>query len=249
MAITDTDLMAYADGELDADAACAVEAIIGSDPEARAKVEMFQQTGSLLRVACAEGFYAKGSFNGLDHLQVRPSRMPRAVGRRFAAAACLLGAVAGFGGAKVWYAPESARDALLSEVAEYHDVFSREDAHLAEVAAADVAELQAWLGQRLGRSLPVPDLTPLGLRFAGGRMLVVDGKPVGELLYRRAAGLPVAICVTRMDAAAASLRVDQKHGMTLASWLDGSHAYVVVGDMDEQTAVEAAQLAAAQFRG
>ena len=243
MTVTDTDLMAYADGELGADAARAVEAMVGSDPSASAKVEMFRQTSILLKAACAEGFYS----TGLDHLRA-PSRPPRAVGRRFAAAAaCLAAGVAGFGGAKLLYSPASARDALLNEVAEYHEVFSREGPHLVEVPAEKSAELQEWLGQRLGRKLPVPDLSTVGMRFAGGRMLVVDGKPVAELMYVRPVGLPVAICVTPLDGAAEPLRMDTKHGMRLASWLDGRHAYVVVGDLDEKTATGVAELAAAQF--
>lgn len=246
MTVTDTDLMAYADGELDADTARAVEAVVGSDPEAYAKVEMFRHTSGILRAACAEGFYV----SGLDHLRALP-RPSRSAGRRVyaaAAAACLVAAVAGFGGGRLSYGHESARDALLNEVAEYHKVFSHEGLHLVEVPAENSAELQDWLGQRLGRKLPVPDLSTLGMRFAGGRMLVVDGRPVGELMYVRPAGLPVAVCVTRLDGAPQPLRVDTREDMTLASWTDGHHAYVVVGDLDAKAAAGMAELAAARFR-
>ena len=76
MEIIDIDLMTYADGGLDADAARAVEAAVTVNPEARAKVEMFRQTSGLLKAACAETFYS----TGLDHLHIpvhgprRPSR-------------------------------------------------------------------------------------------------------------------------------------------------------------------------------
>ena len=250
MKIIDIDLMAYADGELDADAACAVEAAVAADPEARAKVEMFRQTSSLLKAACAETFYSTGHSTGLDHLRVPYARSARAVTRRRAAvaAACLATGLAGFGGGKLASLPPSARDALLDEVAEYHEVFSREDAHLVEVPAARTAELQEWLGQRLGRPLLVPDLSMLEMRFAGGRMLVIDGKPVGELMYLRGSGPPVALCVTRLDGAAQPLRLDVRHDLRLASWTDGSHAYVVVGELDEQAATDVADSVAAQLR-
>lgn len=66
-----------------------------------------------------------------------------------------------------------------------HEVFSHEGPHLVEVPAENSAELQDWLGQPLGRKLPVPDLSRLGMRVAGGRMLVVDGKFLGEPMHVR----------------------------------------------------------------
>ena len=246
MTVTDTDLMAYADGELNAETVRAVEAAVGSDPEAYAKVEMFRQTRGMLKAACAEDFYT----TGLEHLRALPSPSRSAARRVYAAAAaaCLVAAVAGFGGGKLAYGRESARDALLNEVAEYHEVYSHEGLHLVEVSAENSADLQDWLGQRLGRKMPIPDLSTLGMRFAGGRMLVVDGKPVGELMYVRPVGLPVAICVTRLDGAPQPLRVDAKQGMTLASWTDGRYAYVVVGDLEAKAAAGMVELAAARFR-
>lgn len=244
MNVTDTELMAYADGELDSRAMLDIEQALGTDPQARAKVEMFRQTGSLLRAACAEGFYA----DGLAHLRVKPSTPRRASGRlAVAAAACLVAGLAGFGGGRLASAPGPARDAFINEVVEYHQVFSREGAHLVEVSAENAAELQGWLGERLGRTVPVPDWSKMGLRFAGGRMLVVDGKPVGELMYTRASGLPVAFCITPLDGPAEPLRLDAREGLQLASWTDGHHAYVVVGDMSREAAVDAARLAAAEL--
>ncbi len=53
-------LMAYVDGELDAEEAREVEALIAADPEARRTVAKFREAAALLRAACAEGFYADG---------------------------------------------------------------------------------------------------------------------------------------------------------------------------------------------
>jgi anti-sigma factor RsiW len=44
----------------------------------------------------------------------------------------------------------------------------------------------------------VPDLTVAGLRFAGGRMLVVGDHPVAALMYTRGEGLPIAFHVSRI---------------------------------------------------
>ena len=54
----DIRLMAFVDGELSAEEAREVEALIESDPDSQRLVEQFEQTTNLLRAACAENFYA-----------------------------------------------------------------------------------------------------------------------------------------------------------------------------------------------
>src|SRR5580704_16880462 len=96
MTNNDLRLMAYVDGELDAEAAREVEALIAADPEARRTVAKYREAAALLRAACAEGFYADGTVR-VPPAPVRP--MLRAV-RRFAsyAAVAAIAAIVGFGG-------------------------------------------------------------------------------------------------------------------------------------------------------
>ena len=141
----------------------------------------------------------------------------------------------------------SARDTFLDEVAEYHEVFSRESLHLVEVAADRKAEFETWMGSRLGGRFEAPDLSSSGLRFAGGRMLVVDGKPVAEMMYTRGTGLPVALCITPMAVGAEPLRLDERNGLHLASWTDSRYAFVVVGQLDPEAATDIAEASRAQI--
>ena len=241
-------LMVYVDGELDAEAAREVEQVLESDPEARAKVEVYRETRSLLRAACAESFYATGR----DHVLPLRSQRARPQRRRLAAtvaAACVAAGLLGFAGGRLAVPGGSARDDLLDEIAEYHEVFSQETDHLVEVPANRSAELQSWLSARLGRELKAPDLSRAGLRFAGGRMLVIDDKPVAELMYTRASGPPLALCVTAMGGGTEPLHVDTRGDLHLASWTDGRFAFVVVGELDGGAARGIANLAAAQLQG
>lgn len=129
-------LSAYADGELDEAITWEVEAYLGANPVARRTVEMHHETVSWLRAALAEGQFARETARETDRMPA--VRRPRAsVPRHFwAMAASILFAVAGFGAGTTWPALlTSGRESMLTEIAEYHSVYSRETAHLVKVPA------------------------------------------------------------------------------------------------------------------
>ncbi len=238
-------LMAYVDGELSPEEAREVEALIATDPEAQRLVEQFRQTANLLRAACAENFYASPALR-----LPSPRRTLTQAWRRYRsiAAVAAVALIFGFGGgmlASKW--PISERDHLVDEIAEYHTVQSKETKHLVEVPSTETDDLKTWLGRRLERHLEVPDLSASGLQFAGGRMLVVDGKPVAEFMYTRADGPPVALCIARTGAETAGVRVDRRGDLHLASWQDGGYTFVIAGIMSPAEAEAVAARAKAQL--
>src|SRR5260221_8655550 len=158
------------------------------------RVELFRETAALLRHGCAERFFAgTGAVPG------------------WAIATSLAAVIVGFGGGVSWSvkAP-SERAELIEDVVEYHEFFSRETQHLVEVPADQMEELTAWLGERVGRDIKVPDLTVAGLRFAGGRMLVVNDHPVAALMYTRDEGLPIALHVSRIQGGDKGISFEQR---------------------------------------
>jgi anti-sigma factor RsiW len=242
---SDALLVAYVDGELDREAALEVEALLATDPRASQTVEMFREMAALLRDAYGDRFFA-GTGSVLGPSRRRTLRQPR---HGWAIAASLAAAIVGFGGGVTWGGTTpSERADLIDEVASYHQLYSRETKHLVEVPADQVDHLTAWLGQRLNRKLEVPDLATAGLRFAGGRMLVVNDRPVAELMYTRDHGLPIGICVTQIAADTAPISVEQRGEERVASWITGGYAYVVVGEIDDATARDIAQRVATQIK-
>ena len=240
-------LCAYADGELDAQQTVDVERMIAEDPELGRVVDAHREVSALLRTACAESHYATA-----------PLALPVVRRRRWSmqppawAMAAGVALVIGFGGGLYWNDRSAdAQGGWLSEVAEYHDVFSRETRHLVEIPASDVKELTTWLSDRVGRELVVPDFSPNGLRFVGGRMLVVDGKPVAELMYTRPDGRPIAFCMLEAErhGSTTPVRLDQRKDLTLASWRSGGHDFVIVGQMTETLARDLADRARRQIAG
>ncbi len=231
----DAMLVAYADGELDETAAAEVEAWLAVTPSAQRILSAHRETAALLRAAFPASRYA-------------PDRLPRALrdlpppaaSRRrprpshaWAVAASLAMGVIGYGAGVLWPGlVESDRDRLLSAVAEDHAVYTRETVHLVEVPASQAEHLKAWLGNRVKTTLVIPDFRDAGLTFAGGRLVVLDGEPVAELMYTRAKGPPIAFYVLAHAGEPSSLVVERRGDLNLATWDDGSHAYVVVGDAE-----------------
>ncbi|MBC7635885.1 MAG: anti-sigma factor [Acetobacteraceae bacterium] len=224
-------LVGYADGELDAATTTEVEAYIAANPDAERMLALHRETTALLRADFAESLYAKGPTT------VAPTMRPRrpVLRRWMATAAAVMLAVLGYGAGAIW--PDllmSARPRMLSEVAEYHAVYSRETSHLVEVPASQIDHLKAWLGRRIKGTLVIPDFSAAGLTFARGRMVVIDGAPVAELMYTRADGLPIGFCMFWHDATPSPILVERREKQYLATWDDGKHGHIVVGGADRE---------------
>ncbi|MFO1056708.1 MAG: hypothetical protein U1E53_07030 [Dongiaceae bacterium] len=237
--IDDKLLVAYADGELDSATAAALEARLAEDEALAERLAMFRRTTELVRAALSGGPYvelpravAERARRLIDRRQAqRRGRLGRAL---VPVAAGLFGLVLGIG--VTFLAdprPFALRGAdpltgLLREVAEYHAVYAAEREHLVEVPAARAADLEAWLGARVGLPFRVPDLSGRGLAFAGGRMLVVDGRPVAQLMYTAASGERVALCFTAAGGDRAEGTVVQD-GVRLIGRREGGHLFIVAG--------------------
>jgi len=211
----------------------------------RAEAEHAEDAGS----ADHSAFIVEDSDHGAaTSVPVAPPRpAPSRLHYGWALAASVLAAVT-FGGGVMWggKAPSERAD-LIEEVAGYHQIYSRETTHLVEVPASETGQLTAWLGARLERDLTVPDLAAAGLRFAGGRMLVVNDRPVAELMYTRDQGLPIAICISRIDGKPWSMDVEEHGALRLASWGKDAYAYIVVGELDDAAVRDLARRVDAQI--
>lgn len=239
----DSTLVAYVDGELDPDRARAVERALAHDPEARLTVRRLRETGALLRAACSETrFQAEVPDTVRQPAQGALARVPPRARMQVLAVALALVLVVATAGVYLITAgrgpdradkEQSGVEDVAEEVAAYHLVYSHETKHLVEVPADQTPEIETWLGGRLNRALRVPDLTGHALRFAGARLLVVNEQPVAQLVYTRAQGAPIAVCITFSDPAATPLDVSRRHGLNVGTWSAAGYLYIVVGALPE----------------
>ena len=142
----------------------------------------------------------------------------------------VLGGIGGF--ALRGEAPPTQTAGWLADIADYHAVYASQGRHLVEVGADESDHIETWLGNTIGASFNIPDMTAFGLSFEGGRLLVANGKPVAQLMYRDAEGTVVALCLQRSNSAGDGSPTFKEHtinGFDFVSWTADGADYVVIG--------------------
>lgn len=235
-------LGAYVDGELNPSDRSEIEALIASDPSVASEVEALLGLNDDL----------KSAFDSLLDKPVPedirlPTAPPMPANDNRApifslAASLLLGAVIGAGLAWSWLqgaAQQSVQIAAarswLGEVAEYHQVYARQERHLVEVPASEKDHIEDWLGKEIGVEFQVPDLSSAGWEFQGARLLVAAGKPVAQLLYTNSEGQVIALCALHnVTGEPASVTPRSFGDVHMATWKDQDGSFAIIGDDQAQ---------------
>jgi anti-sigma factor RsiW len=249
MAIDDTILAAYVDGELTASEIAGVEKLLAQSEVARRKVREMREVNAQLKTSCSEHRFlpVPGYILALAAPQMTASHdtgpgqaVWKSRRRRHTLSASFLLLMIAAGSTYYHHAAwresqetEAQSDEMLEELAEYHVVYARETEHLVEVPASRKAHIEEWLGNRLNRKLVVPDLSENGLEFAGARMLVMEGRPVAQLIYTRDGVPPAALCIASSDLVASAFTLSKLHGLNVGHWNGVGYIYIVIGDMPE----------------
>lgn len=227
-------LSAYMDGELDAAEVHALEARLAADPELQAELDALRDANDL----ALEDFGAMlsepvplGMARAIHAAEAPAAAAPRRAPAWQSLAAGLALLVAGAGGGYLAGRQEApAAPDWVAEVAAYHPIYASQGRHLVEVSAAESDHIIAWLGDQVGVPVRIPDLQAQGLTFEGARLLAASGKPVGQLMYRDANGVVVALCFTASDKPATDGTTERDFaGFDALVWGDDGARYVLIG--------------------
>jgi anti-sigma factor RsiW len=179
------DLHAFVDGRLPAERAGLVKAWLARNPAAREQAASWQRQNDLI------GRLYGGPGPHLLPVRLRPELMRR--GRRrmlqrmaaVAAVALLVGSGTGWLVRGLsWDRSDEQLIVALQAARAYWK--SAEDVSF-EVDANGEAHLPGWFAERLGHSVPVPDLTEVGLHLLGGSAVTVSrGTKAALLVYENA---------------------------------------------------------------
>lgn len=229
-------LSAYLDGELSAADAIDVEQRLASDPAAQAMLDDLMQADA----AAADEFDTMLNdpvpLALVQQIKATPLKAKPVPSRPIwgtLAASLVVFALGGVGGYVMRGQDAPVQTAgWLADIADYHRVYANEERHLVEVGADESDHIQTWLGNVVGAQFSIPDLTGFGLTFEGGRLLVANGKPVAQLMYRLADGTVIALCLQQSNSdgpGATGFRERTINGFDFVSWTADGADYVVVG--------------------
>jgi anti-sigma factor RsiW len=221
-------LHAFADGELQGEERQAIERLLAENEEARKALSDINYQKSELRKAYGATVDEPVPATLLDAAQ---SHHPRGYLRVVASLALLL-----IGGSGGWYLAqhsESVQAASLEQRALIaHEVFSVEVKHPVEVAASERVHLQAWLSKRVGTPITIPTLDFDGFEFLGGRMLVGENSPAGQLMYEASDKQRLTVFISSNDDGKdEALRIEAHGKLVTCYWRDGKLAVAVTSEM------------------
>ncbi len=261
-------LSAYIDGELPEVERSELDALLSRDDNARALLERLRAGGTFGNKAFEDFLHDPVPLALVRQIKQGPGITPRfervatanlprrntRIWPRLAAASLVLlflGGASGFIlGSRIdtpVLAPEAAEGPWIQEIADYHRIYARQKQHLVEVPASQAAEIESWLTSSVGVAFKIPDLSRRGLTFEGARLLVANGKPVGQLVYRDSDSNIFAICFLKKgsgeqpDQFSETIRGD----LSLVSWEKENASFVVVGPSSDPALQDIAHAVAA----
>lgn len=235
--VGEDDLQAYLDRRLAPERARVVEAYLAAHPDIAAQVARYAEHQDALRTVLQGKFDdpIPARLRVESILAARRQRRGAALARAAAAILLLLG-----GGVSGWYANEWAvggrqpiRTLAADAVAAYR-TFAVEVRHPVEVRSDEQAHLVQWLSNRLGRAIQVPDLSGLGFRLMGGRVLpTAHGPPAAQLMYDDDHGARLTIYLQPMGIAGTEFRYAESGGVRTIYWAEQRMVFAVTARTGE----------------
>jgi anti-sigma factor RsiW len=251
----DSQLIAYADGELSASDAASVKQALAESPHLRQSVELLRASRLPYRDAFATQklpplpdelrrrieAMASAARQEADHVVAQPT--PRRLRRVWLAAAFVAGAsCAGLvqqvgvlhgvlGNHAETVAAGNSRP-WISVAVDYQQMYTRETVENVTPDPAALADTVSAIRKVDGIRLRVPDLRPAGLSFKSVERLRYNGKPLVQIVYLPERGTPVALCVMKDLRPDQPIAQRQMSGMTVVSWRQNELSYALIGKPD-----------------
>src|SRR5262249_582266 len=153
-----------------------------------------------------------------------------------------------------WFGHEFAEPApsaaakSTAEAVDAYKLYAVEVRHPVEVPGNEEAHLTQWLSKRVGYQLRIPDLSPVGLKLVGGRLLPGPrGGAAAFFMYESTTGERVTLYSTRAGGPDSALRYNVEGQIGAPYWADGASAYVVNGEANQERLHKVAETVYAQI--
>jgi anti-sigma factor RsiW len=236
--VTETELHAYVDGQLDAARCAAVEAYLAANPADAERVRAYARQNEQLHAL----FDSTLDEPVPEALRMHPARRPPGP-LRYAA----LFAAAVVGGVLGWTLrgeePLTITAHLPQQAALAHVVYAPEVLHPVEVGAREEAHLVSWLSKRLGAPVQAPHLSDAGFELVGGRLLPGEAGPAAQFMYQDVRGnrLTLYVRTTADGNRETAFRYAQEDKVGVFYWVDGPFGYALSGELERAQLLRVAE--------
>ncbi len=243
-AISEADLHAYVDHQLNPARRAEVELFLEQHPETAEKVRSCEQINRDLQQL----------YNGVIEEPV-PERLDIAAAglkkRRFPglqiaamAATLAIGASIGWVARDELQPVSSPRMVMVDDAFTAHVVYTPEVRHPVEVGAEEEEHLLGWLSKRLKTKIRAPRLSSIGYELLGGRLLASDGEPAAQFMYQDADGNRLTLFVRAAEPKQqdTAFRYARRDGIQGFYWVDENLGYALIGNVARPTISKAAHI-------
>lgn len=246
--ITLDDLMAYVDGQLDAERRQQVEALIAPDPLVAERVAGMRAQRQALHAHYDPVLTEPIPLRLLASRRQTGSSLSRVAS---IAASVLIGLALGSAGTWQYLTRTpgmSANVALgrseldlprfVHQAAVAHTAYVPDVRRPVEIYSAQEQQLVTWLSKRLGRQLKVPNLASTGFSLVGGRLLPGEvNKPAAQFMYENPAGQRITLYLRGMaqPTPETAFHFAEQDGIATFYWVDLDWGYALSGDLPRAT--------------
>ncbi len=244
--LPDSEINAYVDGELDAQALAEIETWLADHPEDAARVHAYKLQKMQLHQLYD---YAKDLPIPEEVTEMIANHGVRRwmPGWRQLAAGILLIALGGFGG---WFGDNFVQQESVTPGSGFvhralsaHAVYAYDDSRPVEIGVDGEVDLVHWLSDRLGQQLHAPDLTAGGFHLIGGRLVADQDAPAALFMFENEGGQRVTLYVRQgVRDFGHDFRYIAAQGMSSFYWTDHELAYAITGEMNKQDLLKLAQM-------
>jgi anti-sigma factor RsiW len=249
--VTENDLHGYADGLLTPDRRAEVDAHLAATPEDAARVAAWRRLtedlhaaydGELDRAVPAE--WTAPPTAGVW----QKFRLWRGTRTAAAIAAVFLVCIGGAGGCVARTSMQtthasSAVTPIVYYAARAHDTYAQEGRHAVEVSADQEDHLVRWLSNRMGAPVKVPELTAIGYKLMGGRLLPSGHTLAAQFMYEDASGARLTLYVKSgmTGEQESKFRYQESGGVMVCFWSEGAFGYALAGRVPRENLWKVAQ--------
>jgi len=125
---------------------------------------------------------------------------------------------------------------LVKPAAFAHVIYTPEVRHPVEVSGKEHEHMVKWLSKRLKTMLQIPDLRDHGYELVGGRLLPSTDRMAAQFMYQRSDGVRITLYNRRgvWGNKATSFQFTKEKDTAVFYWIDGPLGFALVGNLSKR---------------